>query len=76
MEWIFALVCIGGAVGYAVVLGRAIEAGKPWAIEVAKAVSALDSTYGERVMRDIPANPQPAQTETRNRRREAASLAA
>ncbi len=57
MEWIFGILAIGGAIGYAIVLGRAIEARKPWAIEIARAVSALDSTYGERVLRDIPANP-------------------
>jgi len=76
MKWIFSLVCIGGAVRYAVVLGRAIEAGTPWAIEVAKADSALDSTHGEWVMRDIPANPQPAGTDNQKINREAASLAA
>lgn len=65
MEWIFALVSIGGAVGYAVLLGRAIEARKPWALEIARAVSTLDSTYGERLLRDIPAPPAVERAEER-----------
>jgi hypothetical protein len=76
MEWIVACICIGGAVGYAVILGRAIEAGKPWAIEIARAVSALDSTYGERVLRQIPANPQGEGVKKRAMAPEPARLAA
>ena len=42
MEVLFALLTLGAAIGYAVFLGVNIEKGKPWALEIARAISVLD----------------------------------
>ncbi len=42
MEVLFAFLTLGAASGYAVFLGVNIEKGKPWALEIARAISVLD----------------------------------
>ncbi len=42
MEVLFAFLTLGAAIGYAVFLGVNIEKGKPWALEIARAISVLD----------------------------------
>ncbi len=42
MEFLFAILTLGAAIGYAVFLGVNIEKGKPWALEIARAISVLD----------------------------------
>ena len=61
MEWIFALVSVGGAIGYAVLLGRGIEHRKRWALEIARAIGTLECSWGERIARDIPDSPPAAE---------------
>lgn len=64
MEWLFIVVSIGSAVGYAVVLGRGIEQRKRWALEIARAIGTLDYGSGERFMRDIPSLPPESEPDT------------
>ena len=42
MEVLFAILTLGAAIGYAVFLGVNIEKGKPWALDIARAISVLD----------------------------------
>ncbi len=42
MEFLFAFLALGAAIGYAIFLGVNIEKGKPWALEIARAISVLD----------------------------------
>ncbi|MCP5185437.1 MAG: hypothetical protein H6993_15850 [Pseudomonadales bacterium] len=54
MEWIFALGATATAIAYAVLLGRGIERRQRWALEMARAISALDGCSAERYLRDCP----------------------
>lgn len=50
MEWVFALIATSLAIGYAVLLGRGIERGQRWALEMARATGGLDARAAERKM--------------------------
>ena len=54
MDVLFPILAIAGVIGYAIVVAIGIEQGKPWAIEIAKAMSAMDPGWHAGRLQDVP----------------------